>query len=998
MIEWKFDDEFGNSATPAEGTKVVGRPLNVSGNALAEKTDGVQSPAWKFKEVPEGTATGLTGTIPIALSQFMVEIAARRPLADSGASHQYLGGIPGHLFIRWTPANRIEAGIMIPGKGWQEVAATLDPTRFDNRWFSIALYYDGNEFGIVIDGKAEDRMRLGNITIPENSSFVLATCPWELRSEHFKGSIDHLKVFPTSPLRETGVGAKGKLQAVVNPFNKESEGGLFVTFDGKELSLRNKEMSLEFQTEKGLLLTRASLAAADRNLLVAPSSLFLIERTQETLKSDSLNITSIEPVGTDSTAGFKIGMQSQDGSIRADLLVNLGASGPAEWDLSVVNAGQESERFQVTFPILDGIKPTDRAEDTHMFYPTRAGLAGPGNYAIEHEYGIMCAFQLMSVFAKDASSQVYMIATDQDSNYKGLAIEKRDDQGLTRKMGFPPMVPASFSSRMFDATTGTSMAFCYPWLTVKAGAKYPLSGAKIGLGSGNWRPGFDEYKRWMETWLKKQKMTESLVNSFRFISQHPSTFYDEKKAEYSAFNRRNGPEHVFQWAFWEEYTPDPDRPFGQQMTKFQTGDYHVNKSRGGAPALKKEIETLKSAGYQVQLYLNTRLCSELSEFGSKHGREVAELGPDGRYNYPEKWYVSSAEELWQRHLLSITERIMREVKPDGIYLDEQPMLYPSYKTADGWELGLLVDPKRFVSLIGGMRDIIRKNDPKAHFMLEHFSDFFTQYSDCGWDQTTFIASRTTDSNDSGYKALYPGFAELDAYRLNFFRFLVPSFKLAEWGGDSHLQIARTVFNGIGACGSGAGDEPEFYYVSGQAMKELGGSFSSEKVFPLVDSLNKAVLVNRFEGPNSVVWTLWNTSNEVINEPVIETTMSDDERIVDTLNDKMIPIVKTSSGAYRIQPELPVMDVTILAKFRKTFSVSEEADQLVVTVDPTRLTPASKLEIYENDDRTGFRGAPPILGFASDELKQPVRIAKKPNVKTIFKLYDGDQLIDQVVYQ
>jgi len=310
----------------------------------------------------------------------------------------------------------------------------------------------------------------------------------------------------------------------------------------------------------------------------------------------------------------------------------------------------------------------------------------------------------------------------------------------------------------------------------------------------------------------------------------------------------------------------------------------------------------------------------------------------------------------------------------------------------------LVDPKLFVSLIEGMRDIIRKNDPEAHLMLEHFTDFFTQYSDCGWDQTTFIASRTTDPNDSGYNALYPGFAELDAYRLNFFRFLVPSFKLAEWGGDSHLQIARTVFNGIGACGSGAGNEPEFFYISGQAMKELGSSFSSEEVFPLVDSLSEAVLINRFEGPNAVVWTLWNTSNEVMNDAVIETTISDDERVVDTLNDTMIPVVKTPSGTHRIQPELAVKDVTMLAKFQKALSVSEEAGQILITVDPSRITPATKLEIYEKEDRTGFRGAPPVLAAPTDELKQTIRMARKPNTKAIIKLYNGDQLIDQVVWQ
>jgi len=136
----------------------------------------------------------------------------------------------------------------------------------------------------------------------------------------------------------------------------------------------------------------------------------------------------------------------------------------------------------------------------------------------------------------------------------------------------------------------------------------------------------------------------------------------------------------------------------------------------------------------------------------------------------------------------------------------------------------------------------------------------------------------------------------------------------------------------------------------------------------------------------------------MNDPVIETTISDDERIVDTLNDKMVPVVKTASGAYRIQPELPVKDVAILAKFRKTLSVSEKADHLVVTVDPSRITPATKLEIYEKDDRTGFRGAPPAVGLASDELKQPVRMARKPNTRAIIKLYNGDQLIDQVVWQ
>jgi len=996
VIEWGFDDEFGNSATPLAKTAVTGIPLNVAGAPLAEPVPGVEGSAWKFREIPAGTVGGLLGVIPKELTQFTVHLSLKLPEGTEAKGNQYVFGIAEKLFLRWTPAHRLEAGVVVPGQGWKEVAASVDPSLYGGSWVTVSVQYDGQTLAIAMDGRLIESAPVGALTIPAGSRFVVGACPWDPSIDHFSGSLDHLQLLALAPPFETPTQIKGKLVNTIEPFEHATKSGSHVSYRDGSLKIGGNEMRAGFALTDGLLLAAAVSVKTGKNLIDSPTKIFLIERKGQSLASDSLNVTGLKAWVEEDDAVVEISLISLDGELAAKVLLRQPSDGPAEWRLQLTNAGDQPERIQASFPILDGVRPTEKAADAFLFYPSRGGLCGPGNYAIQHEYGLLCSFQLMSVFARDGSEQVYAFTDDREGSFRGLAIHKRDDKGQTRKMGFPPVAPAIFSSRLFSAKLGTGMAFCNPWLTVEPGKDYISLSAKIGWGAGDWRPGFTAYSAWLKSWLKTHPMPESLVDSFRFIAQHPSAFLDDKAKAYIAFDLRRGPEHVFQWAFWEKFTPSPDMPFANQMTKFQTGDYLFNPAKGGAPALRDEIQKLQSAGSHVQLYINSRMCSELSIFGGQHGAEVAELAKGGRYGYDEKWVASAAEEKWINHLLSVCERVVKEVNPDGIYLDEQPMLYPSYKTADGWAPGKFVDTSRFVSLIEGYRQIIKANNPKAHLMIEHYSDFFSQYADCGWDQTTFIASRTTDPAATGFEATFPGLDELDAYRLNFFRFLVPHLKLAEWGGESRMQIARAVFNGIGSCGANAGNEPDYFYVSGEAMKELGEAFSSESAEPLVPTLNENILANRFIGNPVEVWTLFNRSRSPVDGSLIKIPLNPGERLVETIQDEEISTKPSGKDQAVVSLQIKPDDVAVIAKFQRTLSFKLTGDNLEIDLPEKMRNTAVRMSVFEKEDRTGFRGAKPLYEANMDQSKGPVIIRRTGEKKLIVKLTKDGQLIDSLI--
>jgi len=402
-----------------------------------------------------------------------------------------------------------------------------------------------------------------------------------------------------------------------------------------------------------------------------------------------------------------------------------------QWKIYVENNDEGTIR-EIDFPFISGLTKLDS-----LIMPASSGqkLTDPIDKLSDEipivylEYPGRASMQWFEYYSSKAG--LYMASYDKSLEYTILS--------FGRAKGFEDKNASMWTSKFPFVTSGNS------W-------ESPIY--SIGIYSGDWHWGADRYRDWLETWIRKPKISKHVKEMMWLQGINIKNMREEVENTYDDVVREikdvESPFHgimlmLVGWfynghdTFYPEYKPIPDL--------------------GGENSLVKAVDSLHSLGVTVSAYINGRIANIETETYKKYGKKWAVLGkaPDLgvntidffelHENWNQEWTRSSKSEGWfvvmcpsvkdwQNHIISESTRIIKDYYIDGLFIDQPGSYYAEFcynknhghtTPANAWGPGLC-------QLFRKIREETRKINPESFLYTEGMNDAYGQYLDFHYDK------------------------------------------------------------------------------------------------------------------------------------------------------------------------------------------------------------------------------------------------------------------------
>jgi len=690
--------------------------------------------------------------------------------------------------------------------------------------------------------------------------------------------------------------------------------------------------------------------------------------------------------GGDERPSAELSLRHPESGLTFQLGASLAASGDLRLWLRVRNNGRESRRLQAVFPIVGRVRTDGDRRGLRYFYPWRSGIVGEVDAYLMNEYGNLAWMQVMCAFDPASGAAFSLYPRDSTGAVKGLILKKQSPEPgpvvrhceVILQEEVPPAEPLDFDQ-------GLGMA-CYALPRMVApGGELELPEASLSVYDGDWKPALRDYARWLHTWYRHVATPAWFRDCYGYVPSHPPSYYSDERNKYVCAGNLRGNEHIFQWAYWDDYSHNPAAPACYLDPRvYRPGDFEVNRQRGGLPTFCEEIRRVREKGSRLTVYLDHRFCWSGTKTYDAHAKDWTahyRPGVPGAYRTPDEACMCFLEpDAWADHVAAASGRLVRDAGLDGIYLDELNIAFPCYNPAhrhyrDGaWP----VSAPLLARHVTAARDAMRRENPEAILMTEHAgSDYMSQFVDGSWVQTY-------------YREGFP-FAEkyFDAESLHSFRFVCPEFKLAEWGANNDGS-RRCLFNGIGFIGHDYGGAADVL----QTLRENGDAFATLQPEPHVTTLFTGLLANRFPGDGKLVYTLYNKSGAPVTGEAIEVEALSGWHWVECQSDVEAAARPAGEGRQRLSLNMAAGSVACASRLQRLLAVQKTAAG-AVAVTVSRQAPASRLVAYLDKD-TGLTadGCEVELKDGRAEVDASQLFGRRG--KLILKLLHGSYLADEAI--
>ncbi|MSU60196.1 MAG: hypothetical protein EXS35_18835 [Pedosphaera sp.] len=535
----------------------------------------------------------------------------------------------------------------------------------------------------------------------------------------------------------------------------------------------------------------------------------------------------------------------------------------------------------------------------------------------------------------------------------------------------------------------------------------------MGVGGGDWRDGFEDYRQWVRSWFHKKFDTPRwfrdafVANYNKYIPQPPPAgnqpppdgFTDSSESRYGfvdasesryVFSERMGPAEIgtmTEWFAWWEYPREYVSPGGgdYQTTEYREGDLFYNVRRGGLPAFREEIKRLHDKGARLQLYALAIGLSDASEIGKKHGAEWGRKMKNGQYSTdwvePGKGYNACLYvKGWREHFSTRLAEVLRETGADSCRLDVAAAFYqcfnPDHPHYDGSVLSS-VSPPDMAEFLGLCSRRAREANPEAAVMTEHCG---TEHAAQFYDGYLTQQFRFNEPFNAPLRAM-------SGHELVFLRFLLPEVKVDIFELDPNDGGRRSLFNAVGQDRGSAKDEAlESLRRTQAVLAENGDAVWGGQPQPLVPTLREGLFANAFPGERKRIWTLWNRTDKPIEGELFSIAAGKGVHYVELLHD--VPLAASVKGGRTvISGNVAPNEVVCVAELPKRLNVRR--DESVLRVEVRQVGGNHRLDLVSG----------------RDEAKNTSRVAlskgkaqvKWPDAeKVVLKLFSDGYLLDQVV--
>lgn len=517
-------------------------------------------------------------------------------------------------------------------------------------------------------------------------------------------------------------------------------------------------------------------------------------------------------------------------SVKASLN-NAPSSQGLSLSLTLTNTGDRDADIVLSFPSLS-IQVSNDSEDVSYLFPQKVAVISSHDASLSAEYGPNFLLQFTDVFSVHSGC--------------GAAVIIQDIRG----------VPKSFSLNKDNSLVSDRTEY---HVRIAPHQTYTPPPVSVVLHNGDWRAGFNAYRRWVSSWYAPHTPHPAwLQRSLYMRRDYPlggsGLLFDEDRNRYT-FRRLIQEGQAFGgidfidisgWALSNMYG--------------RVGDYPIEL--GGAEDLRANIHLAQSEHVPTGLYFEGYLVDKNSEVGRTHGAEWQLTGKDGKglwwpHGSPEM-FICPYVPAWQAYLSNRMATVARQTGAEAVYLDEfncrNRQCYAAnhdHPVGAGMIEGEIEMTKRVRAALDdeGLRSTILYTEcPPVDVGAPYVDGSFTY---------ALPSSAPTAYN----------------VKLNLWRFTFPEVRIWDMlssGVEPHILSAEdfrfAFWHGDGIWLKGRADTwygqdiLDFLRWAHPLLLKHAAAFAGESD-PLIDSSDPHILINRFVGGGETVYTFFNDTYE-----------------------------------------------------------------------------------------------------------------------------------------
>lgn len=612
------------------------------------------------------------------------------------------------------------------------------------------------------------------------------------------------------------------------PARAEEPGRGRITATAGGYIIENDLLLVDLKTEGGIALRRLdNRCLIGQRLEISPGPLFEIGVEQQRLTSEEVTVGPVSVKTQRARSTLTVGIDGTAGGVplKGELVIGVGGDAGIDMRLDVIQAGKATLTPEVNFPIIRSAR-IGAVKDTYYLWARKGGVISNAPIRQRLAYGGEHPLQVTDIFNPAAGGGLALLTRDLDDVYRFRSLTK-DDDGITWRV--------EYWQREYQP-----------------GERIETVPTVLRAHTGDWRRALTLYKDWVNSWYKPQVPRKDWFQRVFYYQQTTAwgRLRDQRTGVWRVADEVNTYRSFFGCL---DYLHIFD--FGQSKIYGRVGDYNHYDELGGLDTMRAALQQAREMGVPIGLYIEGYLCDERGVWGRKNVDRNDIRKKDGTPllwpGAPPEHMMCPAAEDWRNHLAETYRRVARELKPNGMYIDQYGFIN-TWKTCWSREHGHPVP----WAPIRGERDTtkaIRASVPAeiATLTEETPNDVNSQYQDGGLGYSVSKA----DPN-------------LAPHRIDLFRFVIPSFKVLQltqydaFTEGNWEKLKYPFFNGEGywlgnSTNGYCEDAHVFLRRAFAALHRYEDAFCSNDVEPLVPTLVPTVYANRFASDKHTVWTLCN---------------------------------------------------------------------------------------------------------------------------------------------
>jgi hypothetical protein len=497
--------------------------------------------------------------------------------------------------------------------------------------------------------------------------------------------------------------------------------------------------------------------------------------------------------------------------------------------LAVTNTGAVPQEFALVFPSLE-VRPSSDPNDVYYLFPRQGTVLARTEQALESPYSTEFPLQFLDVFSPGANRGVGLVVRDLSGRWKTFRL---------KKTGASVLMEVEYRVRLAPGET------------------FQAPDASVVHHAGDWREGFDAYRRWVATWYRPAGPRPAWLRSaFWARRDYPvggsGQLFDVKNNRYT-FDAliRDGEAFggidfidISGWALSDKVG--------------RVGDYPIEL--GGPADLRRNIALARDAGIPTGLYFEGYLIDRNSAIGRRSAAEWQLIDASGRG----AWWPGGSPELfvcphipaWHSYLAGRMAAVAAETGAQAVYLDEHGIgTRKCYSAAHGHPPGESAVPGEIAMAKAVRRTLDAAGLNQTAIYLEFNPvDAAAPYYDAAFCYSIpFADPRLSPVKLNLWRFVFPDVRLWDMLTIGIHpRVLSPEdFRLSLWHGDG-LWLK-------GHSGTWYGEDLLAFIRRARALLKQHAAAFGGRADPLVDPPHPAVLVNRFRGRDETVYTLFNSA-------------------------------------------------------------------------------------------------------------------------------------------